>query len=99
MARQEVYIAGTQPVQACPLHGGNRSIVTSVSGWDTNPPAAKLPTDDGLRPPAPNGEVPLPVARRAPPRQDNPQTTQQQSQPQQKEEKKGFFHKLWGVFK
>ncbi len=99
MARQEVYIAGTQPVQACPLHGGNRSIVTSVSGWDTNPPAAKLPTDDGLRPPAPNGEVPLPVARRAPPRQDNPQTTQQQPQPQQREEKKGFFHKLWGVFK
>ena len=34
--RSEVYIAGTQPVGACPLHGGGR-YVTSVTGWDTQP--------------------------------------------------------------
>jgi len=37
--RPEVYIAGTQPVGACPLHGGRFGITTSA-GWDTPPPAA-----------------------------------------------------------
>jgi penicillin-binding protein 1B len=35
--RPEVYIAGTQPVGACPLHGGRFGITTSA-GWDTPPP-------------------------------------------------------------
>ncbi|HEX3743269.1 MAG TPA: PBP1A family penicillin-binding protein [Bryobacteraceae bacterium] len=35
----EVYIAGTQPVGACPKHGG-RMITTTASGWDTAPDAA-----------------------------------------------------------
>ncbi len=35
--RAEVYIAGTQPVGACPLHGGRYGITTSA-GWDTPPP-------------------------------------------------------------
>ena len=37
--RPEVYIAGTEPVGVCPLHGG-RPGVTNVAGWDTAPPAA-----------------------------------------------------------
>src|ERR1035441_3894706 len=36
--RPEVYIAGTQPVGACPLHGGRFGITTSA-GWDTPPQA------------------------------------------------------------
>jgi len=32
----EVYIAGTQPVAACPKHGGR--MVTSTTGWDTPAP-------------------------------------------------------------
>ena len=43
--RSEVYIAGTQPVGACPLHGG-RPHVTTVTGWDTQPapkPPPELP--------------------------------------------------------
>ena len=98
-ARQEVYIAGTQPVQACPLHGGIRQIVTSVSGWENNPPPAK-PADDGLRLPPAGSNPPGPVTRRAPAAQDPSQTAQQQPQQQpQKEEKKGIFRRLWGVFK
>ena len=98
-ARQEVYIAGTQPVQACPLHGGARQIVTSVSGWEINPPPAK-PPDEGLRLPPPGSNAPGPVTRRAPAAQDPSQTAQQQPQQKpQREEKKGIFRRLWGVFK
>ena len=97
--RQEVYIAGTQPVASCPLHGNGRQFVTSVSGWQTNPPQATAPAPDGtVRLPA-AGDPPATVARRTPPRQDSQQSNQQPQQQNQKEEKKGFFRKLWGVFK
>jgi penicillin-binding protein 1B len=36
-ARAEVFIAGTQPVDLCRLHGGGRGGV-QVAGWDTPPP-------------------------------------------------------------
>ncbi len=100
MPRQEVYIAGTQPVAACPLHGGGRQIVTSVTGWDTSLPGSK-PTgsDPGLNAPVPPGD-PGAASRRAARQPPAPQTAQQQSQPQpDKQEKKGFFRRLWGVFK
>jgi penicillin-binding protein 1B len=77
--RPEVYIAGTQPVGACPLHGGRFGITTSA-GWDTPPPAAApvrpaagsphtLPQitgsgDDGQTAP---GAVARRAARQAPP--------------------------------
>ena len=35
--RSEVFIAGTQPVEACKLHGG-RADHTTVSGWDAGQP-------------------------------------------------------------
>src|SRR6202051_1681082 len=35
--RSEVFIAGTQPVEACKLHGGAR---TQGAGWDPVAPAA-----------------------------------------------------------
>jgi penicillin-binding protein 1B len=35
----EVFIAGTEPVEVCPLHGG-RPGITTVSGWDSTPPPA-----------------------------------------------------------
>jgi penicillin-binding protein 1B len=35
--RSEVFIAGTQPVEACRLHGGGR---TQVAGWDPVAPAS-----------------------------------------------------------
>jgi penicillin-binding protein 1B len=102
--RSEVYISGTQPVEACPLHGGGRP-VTNVTGWDVapppNPPGDSAPrvtgsSGDGvLQPPA--------VARRAS-RQDAqqpPATAEAGNPPPQpkKTEKKSIFRRLMGVFK
>jgi penicillin-binding protein 1B len=46
--RPEVFVAGTEPVGACPLHGGNgQGDTTHVSGWDASsqPAAPPAPTD------------------------------------------------------
>jgi penicillin-binding protein 1B len=48
----EVYIAGTQPVGACPKHGG-RMITTTASGWDT---PAQQETPSAQQPPASPGD-------------------------------------------
>ena len=45
--RSEVYISGTQPVEACPLHGGGPPI-TNVTGWDVAPPPGLAITLRGL---------------------------------------------------
>jgi hypothetical protein len=101
--RPEVYIAGTQPVGACPLHGGGRQGVTNVAGWET--PSAGKPASSADSPPAAasGGEVSeAAVARRAA-RQNRANAAaarppQPAPQPR-KEEKKGFFRRLLGVFK
>jgi hypothetical protein len=95
----EVYIAGTQPVTSCPLHGGGQS-VTHVAGWEipgTPPPAADA------APPAPLVNAPpaalaarqgaqVPGSVPAAP----PQTAQNAEKPK---EKKGLFRRLLNVFK
>jgi penicillin-binding protein 1B len=103
--RAEVYIAGTQPVGLCPLHGGGRT-VTNVAGWDVAPAPAQPSGDTAPRVTGSGSDglaQPAPPARRAA-RQDAQQSgTQAQAQtpPEQpkKEEKKGFFRRLIGVFK
>jgi penicillin-binding protein 1B len=102
--RPEVYIVGTQPVGACPLHGGGRPGVTNVAGWETLPPAKPVAAADAsTRPTGPEGEVSDAAVARRIARQNraNAATAQSQSPPQQpkKEEKKGFFRRLLGVFK
>jgi penicillin-binding protein 1B len=103
--RSEVYIAGTQPVGICPIHGGGRTI-TNVTGWDVAQPAPPAgdttprvsgTNSDGLVTPAPNA-----AARAA--RQDAPQLppTPAPAAPAsapKKQEKKGIFRRLIGVFK
>ena len=103
--RPEVYIVGTQPVGACPLHGGGRQGVTNVAGWETPSPAKPASSaDDSPRATGPEGEVSeAAVARRAA-RQNRAECRRHrpaQPPPQQpkKEEKKGFFRRLLGVFK
>jgi penicillin-binding protein 1B len=98
--RQEVYIAGTQPLAACPLHGAGRQNVTSVSGWQTAPPVSKPAlSDDGLRGTSESRPLPQVTARR--PETGRREIAQQESPPAQnpKPEKKGLFHRLLGVFK
>ncbi len=109
--RTEVYIAGTQPVGACPLHGG-RPGITTVTGWDTSAPSApsavpsRSPADNSLRvtgaqaePPA----TPATLARRAA-RQEGadlsaPAPAPATAEPPKKEGKKGLLRRILGVFK
>jgi membrane carboxypeptidase/penicillin-binding protein len=92
--KPEVFIAGTEPVGFCPLHGG-KGDQTFVSGWETGgtpagsdrqaaalPPAQRRDTNQTLPAPQP---APLPY----------------QNQPDQKtdQKKKKFFDKLKSVFK
>ena len=95
----EVFIAGTEPVGMCPLHGIKNPDQVTVSGWEL-PPAK--PYQD------PNG---MPVIANPPQRRDlppgAPYETNAQPQPpanapdnqEKPPKKKGFFGKLFGVFK
>jgi penicillin-binding protein 1B len=106
MMQNEVFIAGTEPVGTCPLHGGKGGDRTSVSGWDT--PAPNQPANQ------PPGVPPTPYLQPAP-RNYNlipppPQLTGDRNSPNQpgtdkpqpsadKPKKKGFFGKLKDVFR
>jgi penicillin-binding protein 1B len=109
VTRTEVYIAGTEPVGACPRHGGR--YVTNVAGWETAPPPAPqaaIPAKGG----APrvtgsggDGVTPPPSTPRAARRPSGERAAQGASAaeappPEPKEPgKKGFFRRLIGVFK
>jgi len=86
--RSEVFIAGTQPVEACNLHGGGR---TQVSGWDPVAPAT------GERNPvvAENGK---PVAGPAPVTSISI-TPATPPQPEPAKKSKSFFGRLKDIFK
>jgi len=100
MQQSEVFIAGTEPVGACPLHNKSGN-ATTVTGWDTTS------SDKVALPPAP-----APYAEPAP-RRDNkttaaPAVTQSSppgnSAPQptpsdEPKKKKGFFGKLKDIFR
>jgi len=95
----EVYIAGTEPVGTCPLHGG-RTGVTNVAGWDTG--GASTASAD-----SPTGGprvAPAAVARRAA-RQASADPAQAPPAPpkaqdtRKPEEKKSILRRLLGVFK
>jgi len=89
--KAEVFIAGTEPVGSCPLHGGGAG-QTMVSSWDT--PAA------GAQPgPAKGSDASAP--RRANAVGSPPPMPYQQppNQPEAPQKKKGIFGKLKEVFK
>jgi penicillin-binding protein 1B len=107
----EVYIAGTEPVTACPLHGG-RPGITTVSGWDSTstpatppPPVNAAPTfsgsgGDGVAQPESAGRRAARQAAGAP----SPSTAATPVPPPKKDEekkdqKKGIFQRIFGVFK
>jgi penicillin-binding protein 1B len=93
--RQEVFIAGTQPLGSCHLHGGGQPGVSHVAGWETQPPAMQpspvggslsQPGVSSARPRLPNGDGP-------------PATQGEQAAKPKEEKKKGFFGRIFGVFK
>jgi penicillin-binding protein 1B len=107
--RPEVYIAGTEPVGVCPLHGG-RGGITTVSGWDTTPPPAAAPPGrtaptitgtqgDGQAPPDPAArraarQASGTAASAAAAPPDSPR-----EEPKKEKEKKGILQRLLRVFK
>jgi penicillin-binding protein 1B len=102
--RREVYIAGTEPVGVCPLHGGGRPGTTNVTGWATSPsekPAAQ-PSDTSIRITGTSGDGAVPPGagtRHGRQDSDAAATAQQQTPDQpQPEEKKGILNKLKGLF-
>ena len=110
-SRPEFYIAGTEPVGMCPLHGGRQ--VTNVAGWDTSP-AEKAPTAPNAAPPSTTprivgtggdgqvspGAVAERAARQAPPEPTAAATAQAEApEAEKKDQKKGFWNRLKGVFK
>jgi len=97
--RAEVYIAGTQPVASCPLHGGGQPNVTNVAGWDNSRPLEPAPAVTTPR--IVGGDRPVTAQRTPPPSAASPAVEDKGEKPadQGKEKKKGFFRRLWGVFK
>ncbi|HVW86637.1 MAG TPA: penicillin-binding transpeptidase domain-containing protein, partial [Bryobacteraceae bacterium] len=96
--KPEVFIAGTEPVGSCTLHGG-RGDQTTVSGWDVSSggtQATPARPADPLPPPrrSATNASPLPYQPAAP-----GQSAPPQPQPEQQQKKKGFFGKLKDVFK
>ncbi len=93
--KPEVFIAGTEPVGVCPLHGGHGD-QTIVSGWDSKsaPAASAHPSVDSPSTPrrvTSNG-VPPPMPYETPPAGAQPPPADQQK-------KKGILGKLKSIFK
>ncbi len=88
----EVFIAGTQPVELCHLHGGGS---TQVASWETGEPtrtqAPVVPAaQQSVRQEAPRPVQSIPVTPRVTP-------PQQVQQPDNR--KKGLFDRIKGIFK
>lgn len=102
-AYPEVYVAGTEPVNTCPLHGSGHGMVTQITGWDTSTPAPAAPvapaqpgdTRPRISGSSGDGQAAR-AARQMPP--DQPLPGQPAPQPPKKE-KKGLLHRIFGVFK
>ena len=96
--RAEVYIAGTQPVGACPLHGGGQPGVTNVAGWDNSRPSSRCLSSTTPR--ITGGDQPASAQRRARRGSADRLTHRRTNSPRSRRtRKKGFFRRLWGVFK
>jgi penicillin-binding protein 1B len=104
--RSEVYIAGTQPVGLCPLHGGRQGI-TNIAGWDTEevtrkaePEPAHAVPQPGPRPAAAqtdSNSVARRVARQTPP--ETAAVQKKAAKDTAQPPKKSLFRRFLGVFK
>jgi penicillin-binding protein 1B len=89
--RTEVFIAGTQPVEVCHLHGGG---ATQVAGWDPAQPSPELPAASSE-----SGSGSGVVATARPADRRSPRSISIDPVPPQPEKKKGFWQRLKGVFR
>jgi penicillin-binding protein 1B len=89
-SRSEVFIAGTQPMEYCPLHGGAGR--TLIAGWDTPESAGAGRPDDTAQGAASGGKPAKPGAAKQP----KPPAA---SAPQQPPKKRGFWDTIKAIFK
>jgi penicillin-binding protein 1B len=105
--RSEVYIAGTQPVGSCPLHGGNGRGVTNIAGWETpsDRPATAASGDTAPRISGSSGDGMVSASGSRRPSRPAPDTAAAadpdaaKNTPEKKEEKQGILRRIFGVFK
>jgi penicillin-binding protein 1B len=99
--RSEVFIAGSQPLQICHIHGNGRTLVSS---WDPvqqqNAPSAGPASEPESRSEvaAVQSTQPAQAARTRPAPRSIP-VTPQPAQPEPEPKKKGFFGRLRDIFK
>ncbi len=93
--RTEVFIAGTQPVGTCPLHGGSNPGATHVAGWELPSPPPVTPAS-GTQVASADPRLRHAPAAAAPNGQPGSSRDQQGQKP---EKRKGFFRRLMDVFK
>lgn len=88
--RAEVFIAGTQPVELCHLHGGGS---TQVASWETGEPAGPQAPVMAASQQSVRAEAPRPV-------QSIPVTPNVQTpRPVEAQKKKGLFDRIRSIFK
>lgn len=83
----EVFLAGTQPVELCQLHGGAGR--TLISSWESDPAPSPQSARASSQPPTAVGPRSAP-----PPQPASPQTPSRQPPP-----KKGFWGRIRAIFK
>jgi penicillin-binding protein 1B len=100
----EFFIAGTEPVGSCPLHGGSSPDNTHVSGWDApQPPAtSQRPPPVGktsISAPEPTVQAekttPESVGQPEPPAGSGQDPKNQDPKAQEPKKKKGFFGRIF----
>jgi penicillin-binding protein 1B len=91
--RSEVFIAGTQPVGTCPLHGGRGT--TYATAWDSPPAPQTTPTVAAANSaePSPHKNKQQSAAASDPPSASRPDEAAQPAK------RKGVFRRLMDVFK
>ena len=97
--RSEVFIAGTQPIESCPLHRGAQAPSTYVATWEA--PTVPEPPKVASAPPSastPASSLPAVTPRHKPP-PPMPETAQTQIAPETKHKKRGLFRRMLDVFK
>lgn len=94
LARTEMFIAGTQPIEFCRTHGGGRS-GTQFAAWESMPP----PPVDGASPTAAPPPPPASIQTRRPPPPQSAEASSTPASSQEQSKRRGFFGRIRDIFK
>jgi penicillin-binding protein 1B len=92
-AVSEVFVAGTQPVEVCHLHGWGHAPATQIAGWEAPEPKAEQP------PVSSQAAAPKPFARAAPAAVAVAATPPSSAPSRKPPARKGWFRRMIDVFK